>query len=371
MQITKPARQKKRLIFLVGLAILTVLIIMALLGVFGGGARGVNASLLRCLSTQDVTPFGNDVLYYDGATLYCLTSKGHERWSYALGAGAHFKCDDNTVAAWCGSQLHIINKNGQSTYNDNLADAIQFAKPGPRYVGVVTGSESAPKLVVKDLQGIDARSGPEDAYQDMVLLDLGFFNNGEYFWTTAVDIYGAVPDTSLGIYQANHTYSGTISLGENLTYAVIYAGDKLNVISTRQLRQYDYHGTLYPDGTVLVYGWQLRASEVHGGTAMLLFSLADADGVSIGMNQLRLLYGKTDNRYSLPSECVGATLYNKRIYAFSKDTIYRADANAQRFTAIGLPSELNGHEVTGFLGLLKNGTALLACDGDVYAVSLP
>ena len=47
-----------------------------------------------------------------------------------------------------------------------------------------------------------------------------------------------------------------ISLGEHLVYAVVYAGTKLNVISTRQLRQYDYRGTQDPSGTALVYGWQ-------------------------------------------------------------------------------------------------------------------
>lgn len=371
MRTTKSKQRGKQLAFLIGIAVLTVLIVLTLLGVFNGGAMGASASLLRCVSSQDVTPFGSDVLYYDGITLYCLNARGRERWTYMLGSNAHFYCDDNTVAAWVGNQLHIINKNGQSTYNDNLADTIQFAKPGSKYVAVVLGSDASPTLVIKDLQGITANSGPQDTYQDMVILDLGFFNNGDYFWTTAVDIYGTVPDMMLGIYQANHTYSGTITLGENLVYAVIFAGDRLNVISTKQLRQFDYHGTQYADGTVLVYGWQLRASEVHGGTAMLLFSLADTDGMNGGINQLRLLSGKIDKRFSLPSDCVGVTLYNKRIYAFSKDTIYRADINAQRFTAISLPSELNGREVTGYLGLLKNGVALLACDGNVYAVTLP
>ena len=371
MQAKKPALQKKQLIFLIGVAVLTILVVLTLLGVFSGGAGAGSASLLRCVSSQNVTPFGSDVLYYDGMTLYCLNARGRERWSYTLGTNARFYCDDNTVAAWSGNQLHIINKNGQSTYNDNLSDTIQFARPGSKYVAVVLGSDASPTLVLKDLQGINANAGPQDTYQDMVMLDLGFFGNGDYFWTTSVDIYGTVPDTMLGVYQANHTFTGTVSLGENLVYAVVFAGDRLNVISTQQLRRFDYHATQDPDGTVLVYGWQLQASEVHGNTAMLLFSLADTEDTNRGINQLRLLFGKDDKRFSLPSDCVGVTLNNKRIYAFSNDTIYRADANAQRFTAISLPSELNGRTVTGYLGLLKNGVALLACDSDVYAVTLP
>lgn len=370
MQTKKPKLKKKQLAFIIGIAVLMVLIVLTLLGVFSG-SKGSSASLLRCVSSQDVTPFGNDVLYYDGMTLYCLNSRGWERWTYTLGNNAHFYCDDNTVAAWSGTQLHIINKNGQSTYNDNLSDTIQFARPGAKYVAVALGSDASPTLIIKDLQGINVNSGPQETYQDMVMLDAGFFGNGDYMWTTAVDIYGTVPDTMLGVYQVNHTFTGNVSLGENLVYAVVFAGDRLNVISTQQLLRYDYHASPDPNGTVLVYGWHLQSSEVHGSTAMLLFSLADANGMGEGINQLRLLSGKDDRRFSLPSDCVGVTLYNKRIYAFARDTIYRAEANAQRFTTISLPSELNGHAVTGYLGLLKNGTALLSCDGSVYAVTLP
>ena len=84
--------------------------------------------------------------------------------------------------------------------------------------------------------------------------------------------------------------------------------------------------------------------------------------------ELRLLYGSTDQRYSLPDTCLGAALYNRRIYAFSDDSLFRADVNSQRFTALSLP--LDGG-VTAYLGMCTNGTALLACGTDVYAVSVP
>lgn len=370
MQISRNMDQKRRIIMLAALVVAGVLAVLAISGLFGGSTRSVDATLLRCVSFQNVTPFGDSVLYYDGLTLYCLNARGHEKWSYTLGANASFSCNENTIAAWSGTQLHIINKNGNSTYNDNLADVIQFAKPGSKYVAVVLGSDASPSLVIKDMQGTSV-DNETAAYEDMIILDLGFFDNGEYLWTTSMDIYGTVPDTILHTFRVNMSNSGEISLGENLTYAIVYAGGKLNVISTRQLRQYDYRGTQDPNGTVLVYGWQLRDSWVNGNTAMLLFSLSNTESALDGINQLRLLNGKQDKRFTLPSACVGAALYNKKVYAFSRDTIYRADANAQRFTAISLPSQLNGHTVTGYLGMLSNGVALLSCDSDVFAVTLP
>lgn len=365
---SQPMNQKRQRIAVIAVAVVILLVVLYLFS--GGGSRAVTATRLRCIAYQDITPFGNDLLYYDGATLYCLASNGNERWTYALGANASFTCSDSVIAAWSGTQLHIIDRNGHSSYNENLADSIQFARVGSKYVAVVLGGDISPSLVIKDMQGTSVDS-ETNAYRDMILLDLGFFSEGDYLWSTALDVYGAVPDTTLNTFRVNLSNSGGISLGENLVYAVVYAGGKLNVISTRQLRQYDYRGTQDTTGTVLVYGWQLIDHQINGNDAILLFTTAHQADDMGRINQLRLINGQTDKRFSLPSPCVGAALYNRQIYAFSGDMIYRASMNDRRFTAISLPGELNGQSVTGFLGILNNGTALLSCVNDVYAVTLP
>ena len=368
MQLSKPMDQKRRIIILAAIAVLVLLIVLAILGVLGGSNRKMSAVRLRCVATQDVTPFGDCVLYYDGMTLFCLNARGGEKWSYALGANASFSCSDSAVTAWTGTQLHIINRDGYSTYNENLADMIQFARVGSKYVAVVLGTDVGPSLVIKDMQGTSV-DNETTAYVDKVMLDLGFFGDGEYLWTTSLDIYGTVPNTTMHTFRVNMRNTGEVSLGENLTYAVVYSGSKLNVISTRQLRQYDYRGTLDSSGTVLVYGWQLV--DHQDGAGMLLFAPSRQMDDLGNINQLRLLSGKTDKRFTLPTSCVGAALYNRRIYAFSRDMVYRADVNAQRFTAISLPREMADSPVTGYLGMLKNGVALLSCDHEVYAVTLP
>lgn len=360
--------QRNRIITFCVLAAVVVLIAVVLMSLMGNN-RSVTAARLRCVSTQEIRPFGNSVLYYDGSTLYCLSDNGSEKWSYTLGSNASFTCNDQCVVAWSNSNLHILDPGGQPTYNENLANTIQFAKAGSRYVAIVMGTDVGPTLEIKDLQGttIDKET---TAYQDMIILDLGFFDNGEYLWTTSLDVYGTVPNTILHTYKVNMTNSGEISLGENLAYDVVFAGGKLNVITTRQVRRFDYRGTEDTQDAVLVYGWQLADHDVSGNQAMLLFSLSN--NTTAGMNQLRLLYGDMDKRFTMPSFCVGAALYNKRIYAFSSDTLYRAGINAQRFEAIALPKALDGLQVNGYLGMLKNGTALLTCtNGEVYAVTLP
>ncbi len=370
MQLSQPMDKKRRILIFAALAVLVILIILALRGVFGGSNRAVTATKLRCMATQDVTPFGSEILYYDGITLYCLRANGYEHWSYPLGENASFACSDSVVAAWSGTQLHIIDRDGNSTYNENLPDAVQFARVGPKYVAVVLGGDISPSLVIKDMQGTTVDT-ENTAYLDKIMLDLGFFSDGEYLWSTSLDVYGSVPDTTLHTFRVNVSNSGGISLGDHLVYAVVYAGTQLNVVSTQQLRQYDYRGTINNSGTVLIYGWQLIDHAVSGSEAILLFTPSKSADRAGRINQLRMLWGKTDRRYSLPSPCVGAALHNRKIYAFSEDMAYRADLNDRRFDPISLSSQLNGQPVTDFLGMLNNGVALVACESDVYAVALP
>ena len=79
-----------RMVIITAALALLIVLILFIMGVFGGGARRLSVTKLRCIATQQVTPFGDKVLYYDGTTLCCLTANGTEQWKYALGPGARF-----------------------------------------------------------------------------------------------------------------------------------------------------------------------------------------------------------------------------------------------------------------------------------------
>ncbi len=353
----------------IGLAVL-LLVILYLTGVLGGGTRRVSAVKLRCDPMQDIKPFGNTVLFYDGTSLVCLNANGSEKWSYIVGSNASFDAGENAIVVWAGTQLSILDANGRSTYDNNVGNSIQFARVGSRYVAVVLGDDSTSDgqstLLIMDHQG-NEKDRESSAYEDMLILDVGFFSDGEYLWTTAMDLYGTVPSTRLNTYKVDAMNTGSTDLGETITYKVIYAGSQLNVIGTRQIRVYDYRGTQDNSGTVLVYGWQLIDS-MDGGTAQLLFAPTRQTTDIVEITELRYLSGKTDKRFTLPDTCVGAAFHNRKIYAFSANSIYRADLSAQRFSAVSLPIQ---EDITGYIGMLSNGTAILSSDSSVYAVSLP
>ena len=359
-------RMVNRYLLVLAIVILAVLIAY-LLGLLSGRRGTISGVKLRCVVSQNVTPFDDRVLYYDAGTLFCLSTSGSELWKVSVGEDAKFYAGEKQVVVWAGNQLMLFDRGGRPTYSDRLSEPIQFARVGTKYLAVVTGDGVSPTLTVKDMQGSQIDSETNN-YTDLMMLDCGFFGDGEYLWTTALDVYGSAPETTMHIYRVGSMNTGSVSLGEPITYAVVYSGNYLNVLNTRKLRLYDYRGTENAADSMLVYGWKLIGSAATNSSPYLLLAPVLQTDNGGTFTELRLLHGKTDSRYSLPDACVGAAIRGRRLYAFSSNSLYRAETGEQRFSALRLPVD---GAVTDYLGITGNGAALLVCGTDVWAVSLP
>lgn len=363
--------RKKRLknwLILLGAAAAVALVVTVF--VLAGKSGAITAARLPCLASQGVTPFGEYILYYDGMSIQCLNAGGGVRWTVSIGAGGGFHAGTDSVVAWVNNQLYILDKNGHTTYNDNVGDTVQFARVGERYAAAVIGDETNPTLIIKDLNGSSVDEETE-AFAGLCMLDVGFYGDqGQYMWTLALDVFGTAANTVMNTFEVGKMNTGVISLGEPIVYKVLYENGKLRVISTRQMRTFNYQGIEDAAAAMLVYGWRLIASEIPSkGDARMLFAPTAQTNSQYQVSELRLLSGASDRRFTLPGTCVGATLYNNQIYAFSSQYIYRAGVKAQRFSALETP--LDGQQVTGFLGMLSSGQALVACGDTVYSIHLP
>jgi len=336
-----------------------------------GNTTEISAVTLPCYATQDVTPFGDSVLYYDGASIHCLTSTGAIKWSFPVGNGASFSTSNDHLVIWVGSQLFIVDKNGKPSYNENMGGEIQFARVGERYAAVVIGEDTAPDLVIKDLDGTQVDEEAE-AFSGMLLLDVGFYGEGgQYMWTLAMDVYGTAANTVMNTFQVGKMNTGEVSLGEFLTYKVLFEDNKLRVFTTQQMYTYDYKAVQDVNSTMLVYGWKLIDQYIPArGSASMLLAPTSQTSSTYAISELRVLSGSLDRRYTLPSTCVGAAVQGKNLYAFSSNYLYRADVDSQRFYGYALPLP-NQAPATGFIGLTSNGRALVTSGDTVYSVALP
>ncbi len=362
-------RQIRSWIILVTLVVGVLLAVHFLRGT--AKPRELTLSKLPCYANQSVTPFRDGVVYYDGASIHHLSSSGTIRWSFPAGSEINFSVGPTHLAVWSGTQLFLVDKDGNATYNENLEAAVQFARVGERYVAVVAGPETSPKLIVKDLNGaqVDAEA---DAYQGLMILDTGFYGNqGEYLWTLALDVFGTAPNTVLNTFQVGKMNTGEVSLGESLTYKVIYENARLRVFTTQQMYTYDYKCVQDTNATMLVYGWKLIDCDIpeRGNAKMLLAPTSQTSSTQI-ISELRVLEGSTDKRYTLPTSCVGASIHNGNIYAAAADTIYRADTNSQKFFGYGIPVP-EDVQINGFYGITTDGRMLLGAGETMYSLTLP
>lgn len=368
VETVDPRIRLRNWIILIGAAVMILLVVLL---VRGRPTSEISARMLPCYAGQNVTPFGEDVIYYDGVSLHCLSSEGSVRWSFPIGEEAMFNVSPKNIAAWVGSRLYIIGRNGRSTYSENLDKRIQFARVGDRYAAIVIGDDTEPTLIVKDLQGTQV-DVEEEAFSGLMILDVGFYGDqGQYLWTLALDVYSTAANTVMNTFQVGKMNTGEVSLGESLTYRVLYENNRLRVFTTQQLYTYDYKCVQDTNATMLVYGWQLIDDDIpsYGNASMLLAPTSQITG-NRAIKELRVLQGSTDRRYTLPSECVGAAILDGNIYAFARQYLYRADIGNQHFYGYVLPLPDN-REVTAFFGLTEDGHALVASGETVYSVLLP
>ena len=367
-QEQRRARQIRSWIILVALA---VAVLLGMRFLRGGTSRDSGATRLPCYANQSVTPFGDSILYYDGASLHCLSSAGTIRWSFPAGAGASFYAGPKHIAIWNGMQMYLVDQNGNSTYNENMEGVVQFVRVGERYCAVVVGADTEPKLIVKDLQGAQV-DVEQEAFSGLLLLDTGFFGDqGDYLWTLSLDVFGTAPNTILNTFQVGKMNTGEVSLGESLAYKVIYENARLRVFNTQQCYTYDYKCVQDTNATMLVYGWKLIDHEIpERGAAKMLLAPTSQTGSAQTITELRVLEGSSDKRYTLPDACVGACIWRGNIYAFGSEYLFRADMNSQRFFVSGMPVPENT-AITAFYGITSDGRALVASGDTVYSLSLP
>ena len=336
-----------------------------------GKGKEISLSKLPCYSNQNVTPFRDGLVYYDGASIHHLSSSGMIRWSFPAGSDVKFAVGPTHMAIWSGTQLFLVDKDGNATYNESMEANVQFVRVGGRYAAVVVGEDTDPKLIVKDFKGsqVDAEA---EAYSGLMILDTGFYGEqSEYLWTLSLDVFGTAPNTILNTFQVGKMNFNEVSLGEALTYRVVYENAQLRVFTTRQVYTYDYKGVQDTNSTMLVYGWKLIDADIpERGRAKLLLAPTSQTSSAQLISELRVLEGMSDKRYTLPTTCVGASIYKGNIYAISGDYIYRADMSSQKFFGYQIPAP-EGVEITAFYGITDDGRMLLASGETMYSLTLP
>ena len=320
--------------------------------------------------SQNVTPFGGSVIFYDGTTLHCMAAAGGNEWSYQIGTNADYDATQERIVAWSGNDLYILNSRGRLIYNNKMSDEIQFASAGGEYVAVFVGDPDNGVISVINEAG---QIVDNVTISNQTLLDIGFFNTittssaqeQELMWVLGLDTTGTVISTELQTFQPGKLSTGKSSLGENIAYKVYSINGEIEVVTTRQIMHYNYR-VLEESNPTLIYGYTVEDVKVNSGVTYQLLIPAQESREGVRINNVRLMYGGVDRVLHLPSECLAAALGTHSVYGFSNNAVYVCRFGETTFTAHAMPIN-----VTAVLGMITDNRAVVASGSEIYVVELP
>ena len=363
------AQQLRKLLAMAALAAIIALAVSYALSNTGRETLGKVTRIGATLS-QNVTPFGDSVIFYDGTTLHCMAATGGNEWSYQIGTNADYDATQERIVAWSGNDLYILNSRGRLIYNNKMSDAIQFASAGSEYVAVFVGEADNGVVSVINEEG---QIVDNVTISNQTLLDIGFFKTittssaqeQELMWVLGLDTTGTVISTELQTFQPGKLSTGKSSLGENIAYKVYSVGGELEVVTTRQIMHYNYR-VLEQSNPTLIYGYTVDDVKVNNGITYQLLVPAQESREGVRINNIRLMYGGVDRVMHLPSECLAAALGTHSVYGFSGNAVYVCPFGETNFTAHAMPVN-----VTAVLGMITDNRAVIASGSEIYVVELP
>lgn len=353
-------------------AALTAILVVAVMYALNGNTREGIGRITRIGATlsQNVSPFGDSVIFYDGTTLHCVAATGGNEWSYQIGTNADYDATEKRIVAWSGNDLYILNSRGRLIYNNKMSDAIQFASAGDEYVAVFVGDSDNGVVSVINSSGQIVDNIP---VSNQTLLDIGFFMSTttssaqptELMWMLGLNTTGTVISTELQTYQLGKLSTGKSSLGEHIAYSIYDENGNLNIVTTRQILHYSYRA-LEASSPTLIYGYTVEDVQQSGKTLYQLLVPAQEQSEGTSINNVRLMYGSVDRVLHLPGTCIAAKLGNKSVYGFSANAVYACRFGETTFRAYAMPIN-----VTAVLGMMTDNRAVVASGSEIYVVELP
>ena len=353
-------------------AALTAILVVAVMYALNGNTREDIGKIARIGATlsQNVSPFGDSVIFYDGTTLHCVAATGGNEWSYQIGTNADYDATEKRIVAWSGNDLYILNSRGRLIYNNKMSDAIQFASAGDEYVAVFVGDSDNGVVSVINSSGQIVDNIP---VSNQTLLDIGFFMSSttssaqatELLWMLGLNTTGTVISTELQTYQPGKLSTGKSSLGEHIAYSIYDENGNLNIVTTRQILHYSYRA-LEASSPTLIYGYTVEDVQQSGKTLYQLLVPAQEQSEGTSINNVRLMYGSVDRVLHLPGTCIAAKLGTKSVYGFSANAVYACRFGETTFRAYAMPIN-----VTAVLGMMTDNRAVVASGSEIYVVELP
>ena len=362
-------RQQKGLPWAIALLIVVVALLIAFLG-----SRIISSLTHRSSydyravelsGNQGLEVVNDGFVYYDGSSIGAVSTEGKIKWSYLIGQNADFDASANSVAAWVGGALTLIDSaTGTTSFSGTLESDILSARIGEKYTAVLLGPEHNSTIVLMEPGGRRVNS---ITLTDQTVIEYGFFSKGSLLWVMSLDSSGTVPSCTVNTYRPGKEIVGSIHDKEQLMYGVVFQSSYFCCAGDTYLKIYDYTGNEDKTRRKLVYGWYMAA--LDGGVLddpMMAFVPTDQYDSGGGMQDVRMIRAGLDQQVRMPYGCQSLVARNDRVYGFSTSGfVMVARQGEDAVKAYRLPMTFDK-----VYGVTANNMAVLGNGNIIYLLNL-
>ena len=361
--------ENKGVSWIVALCIAAVVTLMALLSAQAlramGKAPAGTVTQLPCSPSQVIEPLGEGVIYSDSTHLHALGSDGRQKWNYMVGVGFSFDASTDGVAAWTGSSIALLDDaTGKPLFSGVMNDTVISAVMGQKYAAVLIGSdEQNSTLVIMEHGGreIDRISLP-----NVMVLEYGFFNNGNMLWVMSLDTEGTIPMSQITTYRPGRMKSGHITDSDQVLYQVMFESPDVYTVGTTYIKTYDYTGVENVSKRRLIYGWYLMDSDGSGSNSLMAYVPMSQIGTAVSISDVRMIGNNKEKTVRMPFPCFALEVVGNKVYGFSEQYVMSIGLNDSKASVSSLPMKCED-----MLGITDGRQAILTSEGSVYLVTLP
>ena len=318
---------------------------------------------LNCSSIDNLQTDDDRIYFYVDGELYCYDESGEIVWQHTLGDDADYRVCQSGVAAWQGSKLYLIGRDGNMLYTSTMSSDIRSCAMCANYAAVETTVNGSNALQVIEYNGkvIDTVD-----MSSLTLLDYGFFSDSNMMWVMTLNTEGTVPLTQVDTYQPARFQTGSIPDSTQVVYKVVLQNNDLVLIGTNNMSSYSYTGKQTSGSETLVYGWYFMDSKVSANAQAYLFAPTRQLEDTISIKDMRVITASDDYTVHFQLPCMSIYAGSEAAYAISNQYAFKTVYGSSETLAYALPLYVD--QVVGFTG---NGVAVVVSDQRVYLVKLP
>lgn len=335
-------RINKRLIISIIIAVAFILAIIGLIILISSGRNLKDSIKKASFTAQDtILTQNNGIFYTDDDNLIFADYSSKQIWVKKMFAkDLKITASENMIAAYNTKTIQLFDMGGKQYFTKELTGDIINAKCGAEKIAVISEVQTEEEGLKKSLTVFDTKGETIDNIDlnDQNIIDMGFYGKDNKLWVLTLDSSGVIPISRIATYDPGQSMTGIIDINGQLIEKLIIDENSIYASGTTNLYIYSIYGE--KKDSILIYGWNFHGQFYTDKKPLFIY--VPRIKTNKQFDSLRLI--KTDNSdltIKLPPDIIKATVYNNKIYCFSKTNLYKYSLEGKMEDQYPLPFSID------------------------------